>query len=542
MTRRQGDRFSRTGTINPKFETMKSIETTDMTTVIFGAGKTARRVAEKAAAIGAQVLLVTEERPEAGAEPDLAAGSFTLLSGTRLKSCRGRIGDFEVALAQNGATRTVQAAHLVLAEPDRREANFADYGLSPSDTVISLSDLNTLLADPAALGRPAKFPSHFAFLHGIAAESSPVIAEEVMTAATRLQIESGVQAYVLVGNLKVAGSGLEALYRRSKEAGVFYVKFTDTAPDIRQENDGSVVIEFADEITNRKFSLRPDMTVVDETIRPSQALARLARVLDLETDENGFAQADNVHRWTVGTNRRGVVSIGPARALLSENEQQTDAAGAVARIARGPEIAEKDRARIDPGRCIRCLTCFRLCPYGAIRITAAERVEVMAEACERCGICAAECPRTAIRIPGLDRNELVAGKEIGADASVSITAFCCTRSAEPASRLARRMGLAVPGKLTVVEVPCAGAVSLEHLMAAFSSGADGVMVLSCHADNCHSREGNVLARDRVELLASRLAGFGVDPKRLAVHTLASNMGVEFAQVVEEFSRALTERR
>jgi coenzyme F420-reducing hydrogenase delta subunit/NAD-dependent dihydropyrimidine dehydrogenase PreA subunit len=521
---------------------MKSIETADMTTVIFGAGKTARQVAAKTAALGSQVFLVTEDRPEADAESDLSAASFSRLTETRLKDCRGRIGDFTVELARNGATRMVQASHLVIAEPDRRVANFAVYGIAHSDAVISLSDMNTLLAGPAALGRPAKSPSHFAFLHGIAAESTPVIAEEVMTAATRLQIEFGVQAYVLVGNLKVAGSGLEALYRKSKEAGVFYVKFTDTAPDIRQEDDGNVVIEFADEITRRRFSLRPDLTVVDETIRPSKTLDRLARLLNLETDENGFAQADNVHRWTVDTNRRGVFSIGPARALLSEEEQQTDAAGAVARVARGPAIAGKDRARIEPGRCIRCLTCFRLCPYDAIRITAAERVEVMAEACERCGICAAECPRSAIRIPGIGKDELIAGNRTAGDAPVSITAFCCARSAEPAAKLARCIGLSMPGELTTIEVPCAGAVSLEHLMAAFSRGADGVMVLSCHEDNCHSRQGNVLARERVELLASRLAGFGVDPNRLAVRTLASNMGVEFAEAVLDFEKNLGEMR
>jgi coenzyme F420-reducing hydrogenase delta subunit len=123
-----------------------------------------------------------------------------------------------------------------------------------------------------------------------------------------------------------------------------------------------------------------------------------------------------------------------------------------------------------------------------------------------------------------------------------MTAFCCTRSAEPAARLARRMGLTMPEGLTIVEVPCAGTVSLEHLMAAFSRGADGVLVLSCHEDNCHSREGNRLASERAELLSKRFSALGVDPKRLAVRSLASNMGVEFARALEEFAKALPERR
>ena len=162
----------------------------------------------------------------------------------------------------------------------------------------------------------------------------------------------------------------------------------------------------------------------------------------------------------------------------------------------------------------------------------------MAEACERCGICAAECPRTAIRIPGLGTAELLTGDAPHTD-PVSITAFCCSRSAAPAGELARRSGHAVTDGVRIVEVPCAGTVSLAHLMTAFSRGADGVLVLSCHEDNCHSSRGNALARQRVELLASRLAGFGLDPKRIAVRTLASNMGHEFAEAVQTFDKAIS---
>ncbi len=511
-----------------------------MTTIVFGAGKTARQIAEETAAIGRQAILVTEDRPEA--VPDLetlrSIPSLTLLTETRLKGCRGKIGDFTVELRQNGEARVAEASRLILAEPDRRKGNFASYGLTPGGAVISLSDLKTRLQDPASAGWPGKAPKHLAFLHGIATESVPAVAKEVMTAAIRLHQEFGVQTYVLVGNLKVAASDLEALFRKSKEAGVFYVKFTDTAPVIHQEKAGPAAIEFVDEITHQRFTLRPELTVVDESIHPSEVLSRLARILELETDNKGFAQDDNVHRWTVGTNRMGIFAAGPARAVISEEERRLDAANAAAQVARDLGEAPDDRAVIDRGLCIRCLTCFRLCPYRAIRITEEERVEVMAEACERCGICAAECPRTAITIPGLGRKELIPVQSAASDSPVRIAAFCCSRSAAPAGQYSRRMGRGLPAGLTIVEVPCAGAVSLPHLMDAFARGADGVMVLSCHPDNCHSRQGNALAADRVELLEARLGEMGVNPGRLSIRTLASNMGVEFGEAVEEFEEDL----
>ena len=521
---------------------MKPIEAADKVTVIFGAGNTARQIAEEAAAVGRQAILVTEDRMEAvsDAETIRSAASISLLTESRLKRCSGSIGDFTVELQKNGETRVIEAAGLVVAEPGLRRANFASYDLTPGDAVISLSDLKTWLEDPAGMTRGGSSFKHLVLLHGIATESVPAVAEEVMSAAIRLQQEFGVQTYVLTGNLKVAGNGLEALYRKSKEAGVFYVKFTDTAPVIRQENDGSVILEFVDEFTWQRFSLRPDLTVVDENLEPSEMLSSLARMLDLELDVRGFAQADNVHRWTVETNRRGIFSAGTARAVLAEEERRLDASNAAARIARGRGALEEDRARIDQGLCIRCLTCFRLCPHRAIRITEAERVEVMAEACERCGICAAECPRTAITIPGLTRDELLREASAPSTAPVRITAFCCSRSAAPAGDTARRMAGSLPEGLTIVEVPCAGTISLSQLMHAFARGADGVVVLSCHPDNCHSRKGNMLARQRVELLKDRLSGLGFDPQRLFYGTLASNMGVEFAEAVEAFEKMLVD--
>ena len=104
--------------------------------------------------------------------------------------------------------------------------------------------------------------------------------------------------------------------------------------------------------------------------------------------------------------------------------------------------------------------------------------------------------------------------------------------------MARWMGCDLPGGLKIIEVPCSGGISIRHLLSAFESGADGVMVLTCHTDNCHSEYGNHYAHARVRHLQSLLQSIGIDPKRLAVRTLASNMGFEFAERVKHFSIGL----
>jgi heterodisulfide reductase subunit A-like polyferredoxin len=62
---------------------------------------------------------------------------------------------------------------------------------------------------------------------------------------------------------------------------------------------------------------------------------------------------------------------------------------------------------INRGRCRRCLTCFELCPFGAVQL-AGGKPEVRPELCRGCGTCAAECPVGAITMSRSTEAELEA--------------------------------------------------------------------------------------------------------------------------------------
>jgi len=102
------------------------------------------------------------------------------------------------------------------------------------------------------------------------------------------------------------------------------------------------------------------------------------------------------------------------------------------------------------------------------------------------------------------------------------------------------MGYVLPSGLKIVEVPCAGGISRDHLFTAFSKGADGVLVLTCHKGNCHSESGNIYAHQRVDQITSSLSQLGFESERLIYKTLASNMGTEFAKTVNAFEKAIFE--
>jgi len=61
-------------------------------------------------------------------------------------------------------------------------------------------------------------------------------------------------------------------------------------------------------------------------------------------------------------------------------------------------------AQVDPGKCVACLTCVRLCPFGAPHIVEEGYAKIEPDLCRGCGICTLECPAEAIKLaPSLEQ-------------------------------------------------------------------------------------------------------------------------------------------
>lgn len=514
------------------------------TTLILGNGPCAGIVAENLLTAGAKIIIATRD-DTCNFDGSADTGALQIMTQTRLISCKGSVGNFRIHGTQKNKPVTIDAGRVIISEEDQRMPNFSLYGLNGSSNVITLSQMKHLLKDSSSEKTILSEIKKVVFLSGLVKESTPIIAKDVMLFSLLLQKDFNIKTYILTKNLKVAGDGLESLYRDTKNAGTIYIKFTDAAPDIHQNDEDPVRIEFFDEITSKNFRLTPDMTVVDESIVPSEYASDLAKIFDIEIDLSGFVQADNVHRYPVLTNRKGIMVAGPSRSIRDVDDQRIDAENAALAVTGlSGEETKAQKAQVHDGQCIRCLTCYRLCPYHAITLNS--RVVVMPDACERCGICATHCPRHAVRIADLEPEAMSAliGTGGGIDKQQTfvpfIVAFCCRRSAARARDLAVCMGYHLPQGLRIVEVPCSGALSYDHIFGALGNNADGVMVLTCHKGNCHSEQGNIYADQTVAQIREMFSRIGFEKERILIQTLASNMGAEFARIAGRFEETIKE--
>jgi len=534
----------------PSHQRTAALETSLNTILVLGDGPCAAGIAEALVQWGKTVTVAASCRADEWATQSDAEKGPAVLCNTRVAACHGQMGSFHITLVTGDHQLRQCFDGIIIAPETIRRPNYGLYGLMPSESVLCLSQLGpTSKADPSARGKmPDGIPesAQVLFLTGLVHDSNPVIMKEVMQAALDLQDRSNARCFVLTNNVKVAESGLEALYHRSRSAGVAYFKPAEGVPAFSVASGRVESVSFFDDMIRKRFLIKPDLVVVDETILPSPELADLSRIFGLETSSSGFAQSGNIHRLAVATNRPGIFVAGPGRQIQSWSDQMIDGQAAVlAVIGSGTGATPEPVAsplQIDTDRCVRCLTCLRLCPYGAIDLT--DDTPVITGVCQFCYLCSVECPRQAIsadetvevKVTGTDK----AQEEVPESGAFDprLTVFVCRRSALPAAKMAMGMGASIPSRLTLIPVPCAGGIGLQHILTAFRSGTDGVLLLTCHEGNCHSETGNHHARERAKHLSSMLPQLGLAPQRLETRSLAANMGAGFARSVAEFENSI----
>jgi coenzyme F420-reducing hydrogenase delta subunit/Pyruvate/2-oxoacid:ferredoxin oxidoreductase delta subunit len=448
-------------------------------------------------------------------------------------------GNFRVRYKAGPEIREEKVGAMILAPELRLEPGpAAAPGSHPR--VLNQTGLEDLLAAPdkgAALLNPEASGLRVAFLGG---DSHPLALSRTLSAARRLLVRDNCQVFLFIRDAKVGAPDLEAALEAAQSAGLIVFKLPQL-PALSFPEDRPH-LTFFDPVMHGEETIPADLVVLEETYRPAAGNAALAEALRLFPGPQGFLQGNNVRHLPVITNRRGIYVAGPGRGVMDLDQALAEADAAVSEVQRllgqGTALAPKGRAGVDRGRCVLCLTCYRLCPHGAISWD--NRAVINELACQGCGVCASQCPNEAIQIRNFTDDQVVAALgTLDPRLTPSIIAFMCKNSAWEAYHAAMKLDqVTLPLGFMPLKMPCAGKIDIDYLLKAFASGADGVLVLACHQDNCKSQQGNEHARWRVERARALLAEAGVDPRRLVFKTLAANAPQDFLAAVRHLTDIL----
>jgi F420-non-reducing hydrogenase iron-sulfur subunit len=119
-----------------------------------------------------------------------------------------------------------------------------------------------------------------------------------------------------------------------------------------------------------------------------------------------------------------------------------------------------------------------------------------------------------------------------------IVAFFCNWCTYTAADLAGVSRFKYAPNVRVIRLMCSGRIDPQFVLAAFSGGADGVLIGGCHIGDCHYAEGNLKAVRRFQMLRRLLFGMGVDKRRLRLEWISAAEGDKVRVVINEMTEQL----
>jgi heterodisulfide reductase subunit A len=251
------------------------------------------------------------------------------------------------------------------------------------------------------------------FLLDYQEEITSEVFKDVLHAALHLGKTPNTEVWLLSKQVQVALQGQEELYDQCREAGVIFVKYDDDL-DLKQRN-GNVELKGFDTQLGIAFTIsQPDMLVIPQKAILCRSAASFARSLKIQIFKEKYTQPDSLWRLPNETNRPGIFAIGSARGNLDLQAITEDVASGVLSIRkrlgpRGVHIKEHIPV-VEAEKCVYCLTCVRVCPFGAMAKDVEERIaKVVPAVCQACGICVSECPAEALQMRNLKNESLYSG-------------------------------------------------------------------------------------------------------------------------------------
>jgi heterodisulfide reductase subunit A len=349
------------------------------------------------------------------------------------------------------------------------------------------------------------------------------------------ELVPNLETWIFYTDLRAAGKGYEEFYGRAKEDGVKFVR--GRVAEVVPISGDELMVRAEDTLLGVQLENTFDLVVLCSAILPEIGTSELAERLGLHVGSDGFLLERHYKLRPVDSQNDGVFLSGCCLGPKDVRESVVEALSAASRTAsllgKGVVTISPEKAYVIADKCNSCGECVKVCPTRAIDLLPSGAT-VKSISCVGCGLCVPVCPRDAIDLKNSTESQLMSEIEGVARATATkpkIIAFAEATSAYTACDLVGLSRKQYPTNVRVIKVPSVGRLHARHLLAAFSAGADGVIMIE--------GEGTVLGEERfrahVSEVRKMVTNGGVEPLRVFATRTTIPQYAKLASVFQTFT-------
>jgi heterodisulfide reductase subunit A len=314
----------------------------------------------------------------------------------------GHIGHFTVTL--DGATgRSEVSCGAIIVATGGNQAQTSEYLYGQSERVLTQVDLEQRLHDKSfpAAGKTIVMIQCVGSRNETHAYCSRLCCSVAVKNALAIKKQDpDAKVYVLYRDIRTYGFR-ELYYKQAREAGVLFLRYDRDKPP--QVDDGqSLVVTLDSPDLPDSLSIEADNLILSTGIEAPAENKGLSDMLKVPLNADGFYVEAHLKLRPVDFATEGIFLCGLAHSPKCIDENISQARAAAARAATVLSKTHLDVSaqvsQVDQNKCISCMTCVHVCPYGAPFMNYDHKGQIEAAKCMGCGICASECPACAIQL------------------------------------------------------------------------------------------------------------------------------------------------
>jgi heterodisulfide reductase subunit A len=348
-----------------------------------------------------------------------------------------------------------------------------------------------------------------------------------------------VEVYVFYMDMRSSAKGYEEFYDRAREQGVNFIRGRVSRID-EDPLTHNLIVHSEDSLLGQPIEVEADMVVLATAAIPKKGNDKIARILNLSRDADGFFMETHPKLKPLDATTDGIFYAGACAGLKDIPYCVSQGSGAASRAA---TVLSKSKWKIEPiigvvdkEKCKQCGLCVDKCPYSAIQQEKDQPATIITASCHGCGTCAAECPHHAITQMHFTDAQIMAQihAALQTNPEDKILAFLCNWCSYAGADLAGISRCDYPASVRAIRVMCSGRVSREFILEAFKLGAGAVIIGACHLPyDCHYIDGNYKMKTRTDALKATLTKLGMSPQRFRVEYISAAEGNHYAEVIKE---------